>query len=63
MEYREKHPSFKQNYHKGPTNVTGLDGYCNADWDLASDEQFFPPQFFNFFLSKTFFHSLSPLTF
>ena len=39
MEYREKHPSFKLDYHKGPTNVTGLDGYCDADWGTSDSRR------------------------
>ena len=35
MECLEKHPSFKLDYHKGPTNVTGLDGYCDAGWGTS----------------------------
>ena len=39
MEYLHKHPSFKLDYHKGPTNVTGLDGYCNADWGTSDSRR------------------------
>ena len=36
MEYLEKHPSFKLDYYKCPTKPTGLDGYCDADWERAT---------------------------
>jgi hypothetical protein len=32
MEYLSKYPSFKLEYSKRPTAITGLDGYCDADW-------------------------------
>ena len=35
MEYLEKHPSFKLDYHKCQTKTTGLDGYCDADWGTS----------------------------
>ena len=31
MEYLEKYPSFKLDYTKGPTKITGLDGFCDAE--------------------------------
>ena len=39
MEYLEKHPSFKLDYNKGSTNVTGLDGYCYADWGTSNSRR------------------------
>ena len=39
MEYLEKHPSFKLYYYKCPTNPTGLDGYCDADWRTSDNRR------------------------
>ena len=39
MEYLEKHPSLKLDYHKGLTNVTGLDGYCDDDWGTSDSRR------------------------
>ena len=39
IEYLEKHPSYKLDYYKGPMNVTGLDGYCDADWGTSDSRR------------------------
>jgi hypothetical protein len=35
MEYIVKYPSFKLDYKKKPNKVTGLDGFCDADWGTS----------------------------
>ena len=39
MEYLEKHPSFKLDYHKGQTKTTGLDGYCDVDLGTSNSRR------------------------
>ena len=35
MEHLEKHPNFKLDYFESPMKITGLDGFCDADWETS----------------------------